>query len=205
MFFMDGRHGLGKNEDFVRCLWYFFFYINRPWWVWLHLWTSASVWVKPEAMHERLSRRSPCLPPSFRDMKHTPNILVFYWDVCLVFGSFFGVSLCNTFATNSLQYFISIFGHFLWHGCCIRFDFWNNVLFSELNGLFCMYVDYVVVHHSCPPGALRGGFLGAVSLLFKARDSQGSDSSELTSRKHIRCPMSQPQPVWNVFQLGVNP
>ena len=38
----------------------------------------ASVWVKPEAMHERLSRRSPCLPPSFRDMKYTPSILVFF-------------------------------------------------------------------------------------------------------------------------------
>ena len=156
-------------------------------------------------MHERLSRRSPCLPPSFRDMKHTPNVLVFYWDIVLVFGSFFLVCL---FGILLLQIPCNISSRslviFLCHGCCIRFDFWNNVLFSELNGLFCMYVDYVVVHHSCPPGALRGGFLGAVSLLFKARDSQGSDSSELTSRKHIRCPMSQPQPVWNVFQLGVN-
>ena len=166
----------------------------------------ASVWVKPEAMHERLSRRSPCLPPSFRDMKHTPNVLVFYRDILLVFGSFFWcVSLENScykfpaiFHLNLWSFFMSWLLHKIWF-------LKNNVLFSELNGLFCMYVDYVVVHHSCPPGALRGGFLGAVSLLFKARDSQGSDSSELTSRKHIRCPMSQPQPVWNVFQLGVNP
>ena len=155
-------------------------------------------------MHERLSRHSPCLPPSFRDMKHTPNVLVFYRDILLVFESFFWCVSLEYFCYKFPAIFHLDLWSFLCHGCCIRFDFWNNVLFSELNGLFCMYVDYVVVHHSCPPGALRGGFLGAVSLLFKARDSQGSDSSELTSRKHIRCPMSQLQPVWDVSQLGVN-
>ena len=111
------------------------------------------------------------------------------------------MSLWNTFAANSLQYFISVFGNLLCHGCCIRFDFWNNMLFSELNGLFCMYVDYVVVHHSCPPGALRGGFLGAVSLLSKARDSQGSDQQKTYSLCHVststsvRCVPTRSKPI----------